>query len=214
MIRNYQPQSPRHLDTRDQAISPLVTFDPPLTPRIYNRPVDSHERDSRSHQSPQNVYTTSPLPGSSISIAQLLRPESSTSPPFYDPGGSKWSLTAAVAADSASASARPSIPRTLARHEARLVYYYTRHLGKWLDCTDVSRQFTLKIPALAVSSPILREAIVSFAARHAGDTEAANAAHERCIALLIVQLDTNHVADDDLLLCAIVILRVFEQLNG
>jgi hypothetical protein len=93
------------------------------------------------------------------------------------------------------------------------VHYYALHLGRWLDCTDASRQFTLKIPALATTSPVLLEAIMSFAARHAGDTEAANLAHGRCIAMLIVQLDSGRVADDDALLCAIVILRVFEQLT-
>ncbi|KAK0613673.1 hypothetical protein B0T14DRAFT_569695 [Immersiella caudata] len=56
---------------------------------------------------------------------------------------------------------------------------------------------------------------MSFEARHAGITEAANLAHERCIAMLIVQLDSGpQVADDDALLCAIVILRVFEQLTA
>lgn len=102
----------------------------------------------------------------------------------------------------------------LARHEAWLMHYYALHLGRWLDCTDASRQFTLKIPRLATTSPVLLQAIMSFAARHAGDTEAANLAHERCIEMLIVQLDSGQVADDDALLCAIVILRVFEQLTA
>lgn len=94
------------------------------------------------------------------------------------------------------------------------MHYYTEHLGRWLDCTDASRQFTLKIPALSTTSPVLLEAIMSFAARHRGDAEAANLAHERCIAMLIVLLDSERVADDDVLLCAIVILRVFEQLTA
>ncbi|KAB5536268.1 hypothetical protein GE09DRAFT_344905 [Coniochaeta sp. 2T2.1] len=103
----------------------------------------------------------------------------------------------------------------MTRHEASLVHYYATHLGRWLDCTDASRQFTLKIPALATTSPVLLEAIMSFAARHRGDAEAASLAHERCIAKLIVLLGSSErVADDDLLLCAIVILRVFEQLTS
>jgi len=42
----------------------------------------------------------------------------------------------------------------------------------------------------------------------------AEQAHERCVELLIPSLSSEKVADDDILLCAIVILRVFEQLNG
>lgn len=55
---------------------------------------------------------------------------------------------------------------------------------------------------------------MSFAARYAGDADMAYSAHERCIVMLIVLLDCDHVFDNDILLCAIVILRVFEQLNG
>ena len=106
------------------------------------------------------------------------------------------------------------LPKALSRDEAALLHHYTAHLGRWLDCTDASRQFTLKVPALATSCPVLLEAIMSFAARHTGDAEAANLAHERCIAKLIVLLDSEHVVDDDVLLCAIVILRVFEQLTA
>lgn len=39
-------------------------------------------------------------------------------------------------------------------------------------------------------------------------------AHQRCVELLILRLNSDNVADDDTLLCAIVILRVFEQLKG
>lgn len=55
---------------------------------------------------------------------------------------------------------------------------------------------------------------MSFAARHRGDIEAANLAYERCIALLIDLLNSEHVADDGVLLCAVVMLRVFEQLTA
>ncbi|KAK5280656.1 hypothetical protein LTR40_006034, partial [Exophiala xenobiotica] len=54
---------------------------------------------------------------------------------------------------------------------------------------------------------------MSVAARHMGNTEAAEEAHQACVKLLVEQLTSGTVADDDALLCAIVILRVFEQLN-
>ena len=55
---------------------------------------------------------------------------------------------------------------------------------------------------------------MSFAARHVGDANAAEKAHDRCVELLIPLLNSDSAVDDDVLLCAIVILRVFEQLNG
>ncbi|KAK5197655.1 hypothetical protein LTR99_010210 [Exophiala xenobiotica] len=110
----------------------------------------------------------------------------------------------------------PSDPTqlTLTHREAELVYHFARHLGRWLDCTDASRQFTLKITRLAKTSPVLLYAVVTYAARHVGDAETAESAHEKCVELLIPLLSSENIAYDDVLLCAIVILRVFEQLNG
>ncbi|KAG9253153.1 uncharacterized protein F5Z01DRAFT_175953 [Emericellopsis atlantica] len=104
--------------------------------------------------------------------------------------------------------------QTLTSRDALLVHHYAVHLGRWLDCTDALQQFSVKIPTLSRQSPILLQAIISFAARHVGDTEAADSAHEKCIAMLIVRLGSEDVANDNVLLCAIVILRVFEQLSA
>jgi hypothetical protein len=101
----------------------------------------------------------------------------------------------------------------LTHREAYLVHHFATHLGYWLDCTDASRQFTRKIPILVKQSPILLHAVLSYAARHVGDAEMAEQAHEHSVELLIPSLSSENVADDDILLCAIVILRVFEQLN-
>ncbi|KAJ5438121.1 uncharacterized protein N7458_009119 [Penicillium daleae] len=101
----------------------------------------------------------------------------------------------------------------LTYREAYLVHHFATHLGYWLDCTDASRQFTRKIPILVKQSPILLHAVLSYSARHVGDAEMAEQAHERCVELLIPSLSSETVANDDILLCAIVILRVFEQLN-
>jgi hypothetical protein len=99
-------------------------------------------------------------------------------------------------------------------HEARLVHHFSQHLGRWLDCTDASRQMTLEIPKLAATSPILLQAVVSYAASHLQDRSTAEQAHERCVRMLIVELSSAEIANDTAVLCAIVILRVFEQLNG
>ena len=105
-------------------------------------------------------------------------------------------------------------PVALCHDEALLVHHYAEHLGRWLDCTDASRQFTLRIPVLVKHCPILLRAVLSFAARHRQDIKAADKAYEGCIALLIERLNLKSAMSDESLLCAIVILRFFEQLNG
>jgi hypothetical protein len=105
-------------------------------------------------------------------------------------------------------------PITLSHHEAELVHHYAEHLGRWLDCTDASRQFTLRIPVLVKHCPILLRAVLAFAAKHRQDTNTADQAYQGCIALLIERLNLNSAMHDESLLCAIVILRFYEQLNG
>ena len=163
---------------------------------------------SSPHFTDQSIPTTTPAPipqvaspNDVVSISQLLRP----GPDSPDRATVSW----------ASPTIRQSgVKCNLSSEEAYFVHHFVTHLGRWLDCTDASRKFSLKIPALVTASPILLEAVVSFAARHMGDTEAADAAYDRCIGMLIVTLGSDHICNDDVLLCAIVILRVFEQLTG
>jgi hypothetical protein len=102
----------------------------------------------------------------------------------------------------------------LSHHEALLVHHYTEHLGRWLDCTDATRQFTLGVPQKVKSCPVLCNAVLSFAARHNRDNATAENAYQECIELLIDRLSEDAASHDETLLCAIVILRFYEQLNG
>jgi hypothetical protein len=102
----------------------------------------------------------------------------------------------------------------LTNHEARLVHYYSEYLGRWLDCTDATRQFTLGVPEKVKQCPVLCNAVLSFAARHRREDIIAETAYQRCIALLIDRLNEDAASHDETLLCAIVILRFYEQLNG
>lgn len=72
----------------------------------------------------------------------------------------------------------------------------------------------MNVTTLAKSSPILLHAVVSYAARHVADVDAADMAQEKCIELLIPLLSSAAAADSEAILCAIVILRVCEQLSG
>jgi hypothetical protein len=105
-------------------------------------------------------------------------------------------------------------PIPLTHDEAVLVHHYTEYLGRWLDCTDATRQFTLGVPGKVKLCPVLCHAVLSFAARHRKDAAAAEAAYHRCIALLIDRLNEDAASHDETLLCAIVILRFYEQLSG
>lgn len=102
----------------------------------------------------------------------------------------------------------------LTQREARLIHHYSEHLGRWLDCTDATRQFTLGVPEKVKFCPVLCHAVLSFAARHNREDAVADAAYHRCIALLIERLNEPSASHDETLLCALVILRFYEQLNG
>jgi hypothetical protein len=129
--------------------------------------------------------------GSSLSAPTVLRPQ-------IPPGTRPYSQT----------------PIPLTHDEAVLVHHYTEHLGRWLDCTDATRQFTLGVPGKVKLCPVLCHAVLSFAARHRKEEATAEAAYQRCIALLIDRLNEDAASHDETLLCAIVILRFYEQLSG
>ncbi|KAI4940875.1 hypothetical protein J4E91_011132 [Alternaria rosae] len=111
--------------------------------------------------------------------------------------------------------ARQTLQRTSSRSHnyALLVHHYTEHLGRWLDCTDATHQFALLVPEKLKQCPLLCYAVMSFAARHCRKDAAADAAYQRCIALLIEQLNEDAASHDEALLCAIGILRFYEQLT-
>ena len=180
------PMASGHISGPSQSGSSLSAFTPSTALQLASSPTS----------------ITSPYcAAAGIPISQLLEQSSRSS---FDHASEQWTSLSPIATTAA----------TLTLHEAYLVHHYAGELGRWLDCTDASRQFTLKIPALVKTSPILLHAVISYAARHLGDTETAEQAHERCVELLIHRLSSDNVAKDDVLLCAIVILRVFEQLNG
>jgi hypothetical protein len=162
---------------------------------------------------PQPTHTTLPAP----LMASPVNDNTTTSPYF---SAVSIPISQLLRADPSSPLS-PASPAGLIHagspltyKEAYLVHHFATHLGYWLDCTDASRHFTRKIPILVKQSPILLHAVLSYAARHVGDAEMAERAHERCVELLIPCLSSATIVDDDVLLCAIVILRVFEQLNG
>lgn len=182
--RSFSPSASEEQSIRDQ---------PGTMSEDGSRPTSGPSpNDSIGIHSPGSPFPLSgPRTQSSISVVSLLRqPLLDTIRPY-------------------SKEAVPLTPR-----EARLVHYYSEYLGHWLDCTDATRQFTLGVPEKAKHCPVLCHAVLSFAARHRKEDDVADAAYQRGIALLIDRLKEFSASHDETLLCATVILRFYEQLNG
>ena len=105
------------------------------------------------------------------------------------------------------------MPSTLTYDEAQLFHHFVRHLGRWLDCTNASRIFTLVVAEKAGESPILTNAVFCFAARHQGKTDMAEIAYERCITLLIDRFNESPAKYDEMLLAAVLLLHFADQLS-
>ena len=146
---------------------------------------------TRSQSSPFAPPETRAQSGGVVTVSSMLRPSI--------PAGTR---------------AYSKVPVPLNHNDAVLVHHYTEYLGRWLDCTDATRQFTLGVPEKVKHCPVLCHAVLSFAARHRKDDATAHQAYESCIALLIDRLNEDAASHDETLLCAIVILRFYEQLNG
>lgn len=97
--------------------------------------------------------------------------------------------------------------------DARLFHHFTRHLGRWLDCTNASRIFTLRASERVFDSPVLANAVKCFSARHLGEFEAAEEAYERCITLLIDRLSMDSDSYEECLLSAVLLLHFADQLK-
>ncbi|UPX09939.1 uncharacterized protein EKO05_0000616 [Ascochyta rabiei] len=105
------------------------------------------------------------------------------------------------------------MPIALTYNEALLFHHFTTHLGRWMDCTNAARIFTLSVSEKARESPVLCHAVLCFAARHRRDDSTAEASYERCVNLLIGRLDGDSASYDDMLLAAVLLLHFAEQLN-
>jgi hypothetical protein len=163
--------------------------------------------DSRSDAPSSNTSTSQQSPESAYHAQQDDSARSAGSKNHSDSSVNQGQILPGTRAYS-------KIPIALSHDEALLVHHYTEYLGRWLDCTDATRQFTFGVPGKVKICPVLCHAVLSFAARHRKDAVTAEAAYHRCIALLIDRLNEDTASHDETLLCAIVILRFYEQLSG
>ncbi|KAH8713744.1 hypothetical protein HC256_006869 [Beauveria bassiana] len=102
--------------------------------------------------------------------------------------------------------------------EARLMKYYLEYMCNWFDLCDVSRQFALKVPLRAMSSPTLRNAIFALSSRHLSlrgqfDEYASTRYHQECLRQLSSVSHGSPDLLDDNLLAATILLRTLEELD-
>ncbi|RLL97680.1 hypothetical protein CFD26_107265 [Aspergillus turcosus] len=107
---------------------------------------------------------------------------------------------------------------TVSAEEEFLIQHYARRISKWVLYSDADRHFSITVPHLARRSPILCRAVSALAARHLSctgnyDSSVADDYHKQCIELLIPALNEPNAAADDKLLAALVLLRLYEQVN-
>lgn len=193
----------RHDWHEDNSLSlPLPTTSPRPGEHLHSPGSASTPQVQGSGFSPITIAVPSPSDISLNTFANVVAPSGP---------GSHESVELSVTDGSPSSAPGDA---ALTRREAFLLHHFTEHLARWLDCTDASQQFKINVTALAKLSPILRHAVICYAARHVADVDAADLAQEKCVELLIPLLSSAASADSEAILCAIVILRVCEQLSG
>ncbi len=226
-VKNYRPRQTRRQDSTHFSDAGKTAVE------RYDWQLDHHSSIPVLSRSPEPVERLRPYgpPSNNEVIASGFSSIAVASPSnidltVFEEGASSSSLHSSAlilgesphqpAVDASPQSAQCSVTGNvvLSRREAFLLKHFAEHLARWLDCTDASRQFGTSVTSLAKSSPILLHSVVSFAARHVGDSHAADQAQEKCIQLLIPLLSSETVGDDEAILCATVILRVCEQLTG
>ncbi|CAG7945314.1 unnamed protein product [Penicillium nalgiovense] len=107
---------------------------------------------------------------------------------------------------------------TLSLREASLIRYFIQKLAPWADVCDVHSHFSTEVPRRALENNMVLQAILALSARHdailANDSDwEASAYHGQCLQLLIAALDQAETSCDENMLIAVVILRIYEELE-
>lgn len=100
--------------------------------------------------------------------------------------------------------------------EAGLFRHYIEDLAPWFDVCDQQRPFTLVVPRMAASSPMLLKAILAHSSHHISRVSDSNHSlplqyQEECLGLLIPKLHKNDYFKDESILLATIFLRSFGE---
>ncbi|OJD29996.1 zn 2cys6 transcription factor [Diplodia corticola] len=140
-------------------------------------------------------------------------------PSSATPGGGDASTVGSGASYWKSSLYQPSTEWPLrSEDEARLFHHFVKHLGAWVDCCDEKFHFSTEVPLRALNYPVIANAILALASRHlarvSGVEDFRSAEYmSECLRILIPVLDDPLGALDENLLAAIVILRLYEEMD-
>ncbi|KAL3472613.1 hypothetical protein BJX99DRAFT_262174 [Aspergillus californicus] len=104
--------------------------------------------------------------------------------------------------------------------EVLLFQHFTQNLSPFFDLSDPERHFAVQVPIRARLYPPLMDAILALSARHMSligkevNSILASNYYQRCLSVLIPELDSVHQDRVDDLLAATIILRLHEELDG
>ncbi|RFU26473.1 hypothetical protein B7463_g9862, partial [Scytalidium lignicola] len=109
-------------------------------------------------------------------------------------------------------------PSKLTEHEAVLLRNYIENLAPWADACDTLSHFGTVVPQRAMQNEMLLYAIFAFSARHIShlsstSEEEASYYYSKCLAILIPALSGLEQTCDENLLAAVVILRLYEEMD-
>jgi hypothetical protein len=127
-----------------------------------------------------------------------------------------------VTTSSSSRFPPPEDPRKALENAnvARYFHHYISHLAPWYDLSDMSLEFSTKIPEYALDSPLIFSAVLALSAIHVANTitpsarAAAEFYHGCCIRQLISLSDDDLPGLAGIALATTCLLRSYEILDG
>ncbi|KAL4885460.1 hypothetical protein BJY04DRAFT_214258 [Aspergillus karnatakaensis] len=220
--RNVESQ-PRNCDSSGSynMVSPLVQARKRYQERIV-RYVDETDRTIRIHRPRRPSPVISPTPSSNYDAG-----EQSPSPIACQPTPVVTDESVPLPPETELHSSRET-PRTPQIRcwpfqeptEVLLFQHFTQNLSSFFDLCDPDHHFATQVPTRARLYPPLMDAILALSARHMSligkqvDTLLASNYYQRCLSILIPELDRVHQDRIDDLLAATIILRLHEELDG
>ncbi|KAL5333734.1 hypothetical protein BJX70DRAFT_47826 [Aspergillus crustosus] len=207
------------------------------------RYVDEADRTIRTHYARRPSHANSPTPPPSGSIRTSPSPPSLSDYDAGEPPESPRDFQPTPAITEASSDSEPLPPdrnREAERAysleapytppircwsftdptEVLLFQHFTQSLSPFFDLSDPECHFAIQVPIRARLYPPLMDAILALSARHMSltgkgvDTILASNYYQRCLSVLIPELDRVQQDRVDDLLAATIILRLHEELDG
>lgn len=191
-------------------------------------PSESENRPCSGNSSYPPLQPAHEDPGWLVSPELAIVHPDSISTPVTSSYQSSLTATAQTQSHTLSPSPRQSLSTSIhspsrwalqTPQEALLMQHFIHVLASWFDLFDPHKHFAVQVPYRATTCSTLRKAVFALSARHLAkyeniDEYLADRYYEECIEELIPMIDQTNTVLDEGLLCATVILRLLEELDG